>query len=292
MKTFPGITAMAMAVVSTCIAIQAQIIVPTVHSNIIGGAELSLKLPDGRLAPEAAYTAPASMRMLASRPVGTEDGISFDFGPGVNGTLYYGLVDHVTAKYPQKVFFKQSAKVKDGKASVKLRSMGGKYDLTGWEETGRMVLGYRLIREDGQILFDNRVNITGKGPFQVAPTIIRGPAVFLTGPDAVTLTLVTDIPAVVRIRVNGKEYATSGITTTNELIEGLQPSTAYEYTVEHDGYSRTHSFSTAPLPGSRKPFSFAYASDSRNANGGGERNIHGANSYIMKKIAALAAYEG
>jgi hypothetical protein len=39
--------------------------------------------------------------------------------------------------------------------------------------------------------------------------------------------------------------------------------------------------------GSRKPFVFAYASDSRNGQGGGERNLYGANAYIVNRIMAL-----
>ncbi|MDM8563707.1 metallophosphoesterase, partial [Candidatus Marithioploca araucensis] len=42
---------------------------------------------------------------------------------------------------------------------------------------------------------------------------------------------------------------------------------------------------------SRKPFVFAYASDSRHAQGGGERRIEGTNAYIMKRIAALIRFK-
>jgi len=50
-------------------------------------------------------------------------------------------------------------------------------------------------------------------------------------------------------------------------------------------------FRTAPAPGSRQPFSFAYASDSRSGYGGGERNIYGTNAQIMGRIGALACRE-
>jgi len=54
----------------------------------------------------------------------------------------------------------------------------------------------------------------------------------------------------------------------------------------------SYSFRTAPVPGSRAPFSFAYASDSRSNIPSGERNIGGTNAYMMKRIMALVAYRG
>jgi hypothetical protein len=52
----------------------------------------------------------------------------------------------------------------------------------------------------------------------------------------------------------------------------------------------THTFHTAPEPGSRQPFTFAYASDGRGNTGGGERDIKGVNGYVLKKIAVLCNY--
>jgi hypothetical protein len=74
-------------------------------------------------------------------------------------------------------------------------------------------------------------------------------------------------------------------------IEGLEPATDYRYIIYYGDNTQEYSFRTAPEPGSRTSFTFAYASDSRSGNGGGERDMYGANFYIMKKIMALAMYK-
>ena len=51
----------------------------------------------------------------------------------------------------------------------------------------------------------------------------------------------------------------------------------------------TYGFRTAPRPGTRRPFTFGYASDSRGGSGGGERNFLGPNAHMMRRIMALAA---
>ena len=80
---------------------------------------------------------------------------------------------------------------------------------------------------------------------------------------------------------------------THEIrIDGLTPDTEYAYTVHYGDHSETHSLKTATPKGSRTPFVFAFTSDSRAGNGGGERNIYGTNAYVMKKMAALAAKKG
>ncbi len=74
-------------------------------------------------------------------------------------------------------------------------------------------------------------------------------------------------------------------------IEGLEPATDYSYIIYYGDNTQEYSFRTAPEPGSRTSFTFAYASDSRSGSGGGERDMYGANFYIMKKIMALAMHK-
>jgi hypothetical protein len=76
------------------------------------------------------------------------------------------------------------------------------------------------------------------------------------------------------------------------LISELQPNTDYSYIIKYGNNSDEYSFHTAPSPGTRTKFTFAYASDSRANNGGGERNLMGVNAYILKKITALCAFKG
>ncbi len=75
-------------------------------------------------------------------------------------------------------------------------------------------------------------------------------------------------------------------------ISGLNPATNYKYTIITADFECQYEFETAPKPGSRNKFTFAYTSDSRAGKGEGERDIFGTNAYIMKKMAALAKYKG
>jgi hypothetical protein len=86
--------------------------------------------------------------------------------------------------------------------------------------------------------------------------------------------------------------------TLHELeLPRLRPATRYRYQIAvktplgDQRISPVIEFTTAPEVGANTPFTFAYASDSRKGQGGGERNIWGTNAYIMKRIGALAAQE-
>ncbi|OQX76048.1 MAG: hypothetical protein B6D64_10600 [Bacteroidetes bacterium 4484_276] len=162
-------------------------------------------------------------------PVGYDLGMTFDFNaPGFNGTIYYGLIKEDGVDFPQPVFFGKPAFIQDGKAVIPITDLRGKYDFTNWAETGNTLLGYRIVYEDGSIIYDSRVRMKGKVPFKTNLTIIDGPYLNILRPNSAVIS----------------------------------------------------------------PFTFAFASDSRAGKGGGERNIYGANAYIIKKMAALALFEG
>lgn len=111
-------------------------------------------------------------------------------------------------------------------------------------------------------------------------------------PTGVTIAFETNFPAVGRVTLDGRVFSDSGGGTTHEIqITGLTPNKVYEYTVSTAGGSRaeTYCFKTAPAPGSRYPFVFAYTSDSRGGQGGGERDIRGVNAYMMRRIMALVS---
>ncbi len=89
--------------------------------------------------------------------------------------------------------------------------------------------------------------------------------------------------------MDGKSFADPKATTEHAIeLTGLSPDNEYEYVLQTGGVEQQYSFRTAPEPGSRTAFTFAYASDSRSGQGGGERDIFGVNSYIMKKIMAAS----
>lgn len=229
---------------------------------------------------------------------GAENGLSFNFQSDFNGTLYFGFIPFDDYRYPQPVFFKYPAKISNGKGEIDLDQLRGKYDMVNWEETGHGVLGYRIAAEDGSLLYDGRIAFTGTGPFEVGTTITEGPFVNLVTPDGCTISFDLDRKTKPSVEVDGEVYPAEGRSLHNGTvwhyeakIEGLDSDKEYEYSVVLEDYQQTHSFRTAPKPGARTAFTFAYCSDSRNGQGGGERNLFGANAYIMKKMMALASQE-
>ncbi len=233
-------------------------------------------------------------------PVGTPEGISFDFGKkDFWGIIYYGMYPRHASKFPQPVFFKRSAKIIEGKADINLKNMGGKYDIADYESTGKLKLGYRIVNNKGNIIYDGKIIIKGKGPFTVDLSITEGPFVNkVTGTDAV-IWFNTNKPCSPSVEVNGMTFKAPskmmnmmGDIHHEIRVHHLKPGTKYKYTVHYGDNRESYSFKTNPEKGSRKPFVFAFTSDSRQGNGGGERNIYGTNAYIMKKMAALALSKG
>ena len=234
---------------------------------------------------------PLSIAQLSGKPKGTESGLSFDFQmPDFEGIMYYGFINYQD-KFPQPVYFHSAAKIKNGKATINIRKkLSGKYDMIHWEEKGFGTLGYRIADAHGKLLYEGRVSFEGTGPFKVIPTVIQGPFVSLLTDHSVTIWFETSLPAEAQIELNGKTYSSSHPDTHHEIhIDHLRPATKYSYSLSVGKIRQTYSFKTAPKPGSRLPFVFGYASDSRGGNGGGERNFFGPNFYMTKKILALAA---
>ncbi len=273
---------------------QAQEAVPSVHSNLKSeNGELFFEV-EGRkfleVKPSPAYT----LEQMKGQPKGTTDGLEFFFGEEFTGTMYYGFIPYGDSKHPLPVYLYRSSKIENGKASINIaRYMSGRFDMIGWEHSGKGTLGYRVLNEQGRILYDGIVSFKGKGPFEVDVTLTEGPFINLLQPDGATISFITNMPVKAAIDVQGERFSDAKSETKHEIkISGLQASKTYTYSVEFGGNRQTYSFKTAPAKGSRKPFTFAYASDSRSGQGGGERNLHGANSYIMKRIAALGHAKG
>ncbi|HEB62392.1 MAG TPA: hypothetical protein ENI82_04485, partial [Bacteroidetes bacterium] len=103
---------------------------------------------------------------IVKDPIGTETGIRFDFqDTTINGTIYYGLIKTENIEFPQPVFFKRNAKINKGKAKINIiKRLSGKYDFVDWENTGKLILGYRIVDEAGLMIYDGRINLRGKGP--------------------------------------------------------------------------------------------------------------------------------
>ncbi len=224
---------------------------------------------------------------------GNETGISFEYADSaINGYLYYGFIDYKDGRFPLPIFFKKYSKIIKGKAFIPIKkNLGGKYDIVKWEKEKKGIIGYRVQGMNGKIFYEGRLNFSGNGPFKVEPSIIEGPFVNLITENSVVISLKTNYPAEAVVKLGDKLYAAKKSGLQQEIkINGLTADSEYDYTVILGQDQQTYYFKTSPEKGSRKPFVFAYASDSRAGVGGGERNVFGANYYITKKITALAMY--
>jgi len=234
-----------------------------------------------------------TLKKLKGKPITTSTGIYFDFEDALDGgSLYYGLINYEDTKYPQPVFFRSPVNILGGKAFVNLLTLKGRYDMVNWEKNEKGIIGYRVANAAGEYLYEGKIGFKGKSPFFIDTTLIEGPFINLLQHNSATISFETNVPVNASIRINEKSYQSQEAITHHEIqIPELKPATEYEYSVHFGSNVETYSFRTAPTPGSREPFIFAYASDSRAGSGGGERSFFGANVYIMRKIMALAKYK-
>lgn len=272
---------------------QQDLAIPAVHSNLSFDEEGKL-LFQFRNNTYYAVTSPPlySLQQLYGNPVGTENGLIFDFGE-LKGTLTYGLIPYGKAEHPLPVF-RFTKSIVDGKAEINIPyDFRYPYDFVEWKEKGQLTIGYRLQDEEGMMIYDGEVSLSGTGPFEVVPAIAEGPFISCLTDSSVVVWCRTTLPVQAQLEVNGQQLTDQEAMLHHEWnLEGLEPATEYNYRVKYGGLEQNYHFRTALKDGSREPFVFAYTSDSRHATGGGERMIYGANAYIMKKITALAHAEG
>ncbi|MCF6365144.1 MAG: metallophosphoesterase family protein [Bacteroidales bacterium] len=241
------------------------------------------------------YDSFMSLENMQGNPKGTKNGIEFYFGSNdFEGKLYYGLIDYTDSKHPMPVWFKKTASIKNGKTEINIQdNLSGKYDMSEWEKKGNGTLGYRVANNKGELLYDGFIAFEKtKAGFKIIPTVIEGPFVNLINETGVVISFETNFKIKTNIVVNGKSFSDKAECKHHEIkITGLKPSTEYKYKVKYGNLSQEYRFKTAHKKGERKPFVFAYTSDSRAGQGGGERNLFGTNFYIMRKIAALANFK-
>ncbi len=221
----------------------------------------------------------------------TSKGIKFDFKADFSGKLYYGLIDYEHSEYPMPVWFKKTSVIENGMSEINIKkNLSGKYDMTDWESKGFGTLSYRIADDKGNLIYDGIVSFKYKNnQFEIAETITEGPFVNLLTPSSAVISFDLNKNAKAEVIVKGRKYSSGKNLKHHEIkIDNLSPDTEYVYEVKYGNLSQKYSFKTAPEKGKRKPFVFAYASDSRNGQGGGEKNLYGTNFYIMRKIAALA----
>ncbi|MBU0488224.1 MAG: metallophosphoesterase [Bacteroidetes bacterium] len=232
-------------------------------------------------------------RMMVDSMKGTSQGFSFDLkNTDIQGNVYFGF--YIPGlKIPQFAFWKTPATIMNGMVDIDIKSLDGIYDVPGWKEKGYARVGYRIVDAKGNFIYDGKILLKGKGPFTIAPSVIEGPFVNCLTDSSAIVSFETSRPCKPAILVHNEEfernYSSSGNAVHHEiLLKGLVAEKSYIYDIMIDGLPERYSFRTAPASGSSVPFTFAYASDSRTGQGGGERDIHGTNAYMMKQIAALA----
>lgn len=275
----------------------AQIEIPAIYSNMFKD-ERGYYIKDGatRLY-EIPTTAKYSIANFINPAIGTANGLAFDFKMNdFNGSLYYGFLNYKEWKYPQPVYYKSSAEINNGKATIDiLNNMRGKYDMIDWEKNRGGIVGYRVCDAVGRIIFDGIVEFKWTNTFEVVPTIASGPFISIITDTSAVITFSMNIQDNPTIECNGKTFNPKFQEILNYYefeINGLSPNKVYEYTVKYGQSELKRNFQTAPREGTRSAFSFAFSSDSRSGRGGGERDIYATNKYIIKKSFALANFFG
>jgi len=174
-----------------------KIDVPKVYSNIgIDENGTFLNYNNSKI-----YSEPDPFRFKPSnftKIAGTFSGLKFDFDqPALFGTLYYGFIPLDDSKFPQPVFFGKTSSIVGGGAEVFIKDMAGEFDMIKWGENRRGILGYRVVNQFSQMVYDGKINfnaddfldtyqVVRRGtygerievktkPFQVVHTIIEGP---------------------------------------------------------------------------------------------------------------------
>lgn len=228
-----------------------------------------------------------------SAAVPTENGFKLDFqNRAMTGRVYFGIMSP-DSRYPSPVYLGRFVPIIDGFANISLDHLRGKYDISDWETTGTVHLGYRVVRNDGIMLYEGRLSLAqAESAFVAADYLVEGPFVSLLNHEGAVISFDCSQPVVGTVEIDGRQFSGGVSGLHHEIrIDGLNPDRTYEYTVHAGSYSAGYTFRTAPSPGSRKPFSFGYASDSRTGAGGGERSMFGVNAYMMRRIGALGLAE-
>lgn len=267
--------------------------IPNIHHNLNEDETGPYFLVRGKKYYRAYTAKDHGLSNMIGNPSGTKDGLSFDFQDTLLiGKLYYGFIPFHDSKHPQPVYFRSPATILKGKTSLSILNLSGRYDMIGWEKNRKGTLGYRVVDERGNMIYDGIISFKGTGPFEIDDTIIEGPFVNLLSEQGAVISFKTNTEIKCEVEANGKKYKGKKGKQHEIVLKGLEPNKVYEYKVIYGNNSQSYSVKTAPEPGSRTKFTFSYASDSRSGSGGGERDLGGANAYIMKKIMALNTLKG
>jgi len=263
---------------------------PAVLTNISYEAGKTVLKTGGQTFTDVAKSDTYGLIQMMGKVTGGENGIDIDISrPGFNGTVAYGPLNEAAA-YPSVVFLPRDVKMKDGKALLEMKKTFTRAtDFFHIADRGTGILGYRISDEAGKIIYEGRVAFEGKGPYSVLPTITQGPMVNDLQPGGCTLSYETQTAVKTAVTVDGKTFADEAATLFHEIkITGLNAGTNYSYSIAYGSKISNYIFTTAVPEGSRKPFTFAFASANRATTGGGERDFGGTNYQHTRTIMAAA----
>lgn len=275
--------------------------IPAVYATLQydKAGNLKGKATDG--APVTLYRKPTIFTLSGVLPdvQGEKDGLRLRFSAERlrGGSIVYGLIPYGRHSYPTAVLRFETGIDSTGGALLPVRKdLKEGYDHTGWQQSGRGVLGYRLLDARGDMVYEGKTAFAAddKG-FSPLPTVLRGPFLSCQTDTSITLWYETSDAVETHIEIPRETLVYKSGTTAHRheyTATGLRPDTEYDYSVHCGDLRQQYRFRTAPATGSSASFTFAYASDSRSGYGGGERNMFGANSQIMSRIGALALREG
>jgi hypothetical protein len=195
-----------------------------------------------------------------------------------------------TSEFPTVAFLPKDVKMKDGKALLEIKKVFVKAnDFYRFQDKAKGIIGYRIMDNAGRIIYEGRIAFKGNGPYEVVPTIIEGPMINELTDKGCVIAYETMLPILTSISVDGKTFSDHMATTHHEIsITGLQSEKNYAYAVSYADRIDTHHFKTANREGSRKSFTFAFASANRATTGGGERDFGGTNYQSTRAIMAAA----
>jgi len=232
---------------------------------------------------------------LMVEPKGTQNGLSFDFkNKDFYGNIYFGLFPDERVKFSFPSFSK-STRIIAGTANLDLSSFFG----TATTVTAQNIkLAYRIADQYGRLLYEGTIRVKINEQIMPALTLIEGPFINLVDHHSVLISYTTNQRCNSWVVVDGREFRTVGMSAnmqgdkTHEIkVDGLLPETEYQYEIYFGDFVEAYSFTTAPLPGSRTPFVFAFTSNTRAGMGGGENDILGVNVFLLQHASMLIAHE-
>ena len=221
--------------------------VPAIYKNIvIEKGEPVVVSPKGkyRLDPDQ-DTPDYTLEMLSGNPLGTDTGFSFTFkDPNASetpagGILFYSLWDPEESRYPMPHYRFSTLIDKHGTAQVDMSELTGRYDLSGWEASGKGILYYRVSDARGAIVYEGKVFFTAN-PFAVDTSITAGPWVANITHDSAVIAFETNQPVIAQVSANGKRYVDETQTTRHEIkLSKLPPARSITYTVKAGKHAET-----------------------------------------------------